>query len=175
MIFFSQNGFKLILVRNMIQVVDSIPWVRCASGNVFFNFFQLRFNFFSSTFYKTFFQLFFSTFCQFFSTFFPTFFQFFLLFFKFFPQLVFNFFLFCNCHLHQFQCWPPDSATCIVTLPRNALLTSSVGIELVSSSSRVTSVKSQKALAVCTQRDLDPQIGPQVYLGPIKTQQQKTH
>ena len=35
MIFFSQNNFKLISVRNMIQVIDSIPWVRCASGNVF--------------------------------------------------------------------------------------------------------------------------------------------
>ena len=36
MIFFSQNNFKLISVRNMIQVIDSMPWVRCASGNVFF-------------------------------------------------------------------------------------------------------------------------------------------
>ena len=33
-IFFSQNSFKLISVRKMIQVIDSIPWVRCASGNV---------------------------------------------------------------------------------------------------------------------------------------------
>jgi hypothetical protein len=27
--------FKLISVRNIIQAKDSIPWVRCASGNVF--------------------------------------------------------------------------------------------------------------------------------------------
>ena len=33
-IFFSQNSFKLNSVREMIQVIDSIPWVRCASGNV---------------------------------------------------------------------------------------------------------------------------------------------
>ena len=32
---FSQYDFKLISVRNMIQAIDSIPWVRCASGNVF--------------------------------------------------------------------------------------------------------------------------------------------
>ena len=25
-----------MLVKNMIQVIDSIPWVRCASGNVLF-------------------------------------------------------------------------------------------------------------------------------------------
>ena len=54
------------------------------------------------------------------------------------------------CHLHQFQCWPSDGATCIATLPRKALLTSSVGIELLSSSARVTSVKSAHSL-VCTQ------------------------
>ena len=42
--FFSLNYFKSISVRNMIQVIDSIPWVRCASGNVFLiflNFFNL--------------------------------------------------------------------------------------------------------------------------------------
>ena len=37
-IFFSSfctlNYFKFISVRNLIQVIDSIPWVRCASGNV---------------------------------------------------------------------------------------------------------------------------------------------
>ena len=35
MIYFSWNNFKLISVSNMIQVIDSIPWVRCASGNVY--------------------------------------------------------------------------------------------------------------------------------------------
>ena len=34
MIFFSQTYFKLISVRKIIQVLDSIPWVRCANGNV---------------------------------------------------------------------------------------------------------------------------------------------
>ena len=28
-------NIKLISVRKLIQVIDSIPWVRCASGNVF--------------------------------------------------------------------------------------------------------------------------------------------
>ena len=37
MIFFRQNNFKLISVRNMIQVINSIPWVRCASGNVLYS------------------------------------------------------------------------------------------------------------------------------------------
>ena len=79
MIFFSQNNFKLTSVRNMIKVIDSIPWVRCASGNVFS---QLYFNFF--------FQLclnFFSTFLHLFSTFF-------LQFFSTFSQLILNFFQF---------------------------------------------------------------------------------
>ena len=50
--------------------------------------------------------------------------------------------------LYYFQIWPPGGATCITTLPWIALLASSVSIELVSSSSRVTSVKSQKGLVV---------------------------
>ena len=36
MIFFSWNYFKLISVRKIIQVIGSIPWVRCASGNIFY-------------------------------------------------------------------------------------------------------------------------------------------
>ena len=51
-----------------------------------------------------------------------------------------------------------------VTLPWIAQLTVSVSIELVSSSARVTSVKSQQVL----DGHPDPTIGPQVYLGPIK-------
>ena len=47
-------------------------------------------------------------------------------------------------HLHWFQCCPPGWVTCIATLPGIALLTLSVGIDLVSSSARVTSVKFQK-------------------------------
>ena len=43
---------------------------------------------------------------------------------------------------HWFQFRPPGNATCIVTLPMIALLTSSVDIEMLSSSARVTSVKS---------------------------------
>ena len=71
MIFVSQNHFKLISVRNMIQVIDSIPWVRCASGNVFIFCLKLVFNFFFSTFFPIFFQLVFNlpTFFNSFATF----------------------------------------------------------------------------------------------------------
>ena len=44
----------------------------------------------------------------------------------------------------------------------------SVSIELVSSSARVTSVKSTQGVSL-TDGHPDPKIGPQVYLGPIKT------
>ena len=44
-IFFSQNYFEFISVRKMIQVIDSTPWARCASGNVSPSIFQLIFNF----------------------------------------------------------------------------------------------------------------------------------
>ena len=54
-----------------------------------------------------------------------------------------------------------------VALLMIALLTSSVGIELASSAG-VTSVKSAKGLSV-RDRHPDTKIGPQVYLGPIKT------
>ena len=67
MIFFSQNEIKLISVRNMIQVIDSIPWIRCAMF-----FLQLVVQTFFSTFFQLFFN-FFSTFFNFFSTFFSTF------------------------------------------------------------------------------------------------------
>ena len=56
---------------------------------------------------------------------------------------------------------------CIATLPSIALLALSVSIELVSSSARVTSVKSYKPLVVSDGHP-DPKIGPQGYLGPIK-------
>ena len=36
--YFSQDYIKLISVRKLIQVIHSIPWVRCASGNVFYIF-----------------------------------------------------------------------------------------------------------------------------------------
>ena len=70
-------------------------------------------------------------------------------------------------HLHCLQSWPPGCVTCIATLPWIALLALSVSIELVSSSARVTSVKSQQGVSL-TDRHPDPKIGPQVYLGPIK-------
>ena len=44
-------------------------------------------------------------------------------------------------YLHYLQVWPPGGASCIAILPWIALLAVSVGIELVSSSARVTSVK----------------------------------
>ena len=62
--------------------------------------------------------------------------------------------------------WP--NLQLILTLPWIALLTLSVGIDLVSSSARVTSVKSQQGVSL-TDGHPDPKIGPQVYLGPIKT------
>ena len=102
-----------MLVEKLIQVIDSIPWVRCASGNVlvfvgsfwalssslfstFFNF-TIFFNFFLTflNFFSTFFQFFsFNFLCkkiQFFSTF-LNFFSTFLNFFSTFSQLVLNFF-----------------------------------------------------------------------------------
>ena len=47
-----------------------------------------------------------------------------------------------------FQSWPPGCVTRIATLQWNALLALSVSIELVSSSARVTSVKSQQGVSV---------------------------
>ena len=47
-----------------------------------------------------------------------------------------------------FQSWPPGCVTRAATLPWNALLALSVSIEFVSSSARVTSVKSQQGLGV---------------------------
>ena len=73
--------------------------------------------------------------------------------------------------LHCLESWPPGCVTCIATLPWIALLALSVGIELVSSSTRVTSVKSQQGVSRTDRRtdgQMDPKIGPQVYLGPIK-------
>ena len=58
--------------------------------------------------------------------------------------------------LHPLQIWPPGGATCIATLPWIALLASSVCIELVSSSARVTSVKSQKGLVCMYLKRLGP-------------------
>ena len=62
--------------------------------------------------------------------------------------------------------------TCIASLPWISLLAISVSIELVSSSARVTSVKSAKPLSL-THWHPDPKIGPQVNLGPIKTDKEK--
>ena len=57
---------------------------------------------------------------------------------------------------YKLQVWPPGGAICIATLTWNALLALSVNIGLVSSSARVTSVKSAKGLVVCF-RHSDPQ------------------
>ena len=51
-------------------------------------------------------------------------------------------------HLHCLQSCPPGCITCIATLPWIALLALSVSIELVSSSARVTSVKSTQGLSL---------------------------
>ena len=34
-VFFTLINLKLFQLKKIIQVLDSIPWVRCASGNVF--------------------------------------------------------------------------------------------------------------------------------------------
>ena len=47
-------------------------------------------------------------------------------------------------HLQILRIWPPGCVTCIVTLPWIALVALSSSIELVSTSTRVTSVKFQK-------------------------------
>ena len=65
------------------------------------------------------------------------------------------------------QVWPPGGTTCITTLPMIALLASSVGIELLSLSARVTSGKSAKGVRRSL-RHPDPNIGPQAHLGSIK-------
>ena len=59
-------------------------------------------------------------------------------------------------HLHLIQIWSPGGATCIATLPWIALLALSASIELVSSSARVTSVKSQKGLLLSELETLGP-------------------
>ena len=94
-------------------------------------------------------------------------------------------------HLHQLQIGSPSGTTCIgskfghqlapfallpklatrlhhciATLPWIALLALSVSIELVSSSARVTSVKSTKGLLLS---DIRTQRSDQGHLGPIKT------
>ena len=63
---------------------------------------------------------------------------------------------------------------CIATLPWIALLALSVGIELVSSLARVTSVKSSQSLGLSNGHP-DPKIGPQVYVGPIKIRAYTNH
>ena len=70
--------------------------------------------------------------------------------------------------MHCLQSWPPGCVTCIATLPWIAILTLLVSIGLVSSSARVTSVKSAKGVLL-TDGHPDPKIGPQGHLGPIKT------
>ena len=42
--FLTEINLKLFWLKKIMQVTDSIPWVRCASGNVF----QLVLNFFST-------------------------------------------------------------------------------------------------------------------------------
>ena len=68
-------------------------------------------------------------------------------------------------HLHCLQSWPPGCVTCIATLPWIALLALSVSIDLVSSSARVTSVKSAQGLGVTQSHRWD-----QEYLRPIKNE-----
>ena len=59
-------------------------------------------------------------------------------------------------HLHLIPIWSSGGATCIATLPGIVLLSLSASIELVSSSARVTSVKSAKGLWVSQLERLGP-------------------
>ena len=70
-------------------------------------------------------------------------------------------------NLHKLRVWPPGGANFIATLHWIALL--AVGIELVTLSARVTSVKSQKGLSrTDRQTDILTQRSDQGHLGPIK-------
>ena len=146
------------------QDTESISWVRCAAGNVFFKLSLFKFLLalvpILTIWWRQLYQFQFwppdsttCTSCRFGQ-------QLGLL------ELVTSLATKC-CHLDQFQFWPPGGATCIATLPRIALLASSAGVELPSSSARVTSVKSAKPLGG-SELHQDPQIGPQGHLGPIK-------
>ena len=68
--------------------------------------------------------------------------------------------------LYQLQIWPPI-IICITTLPWIALLALSVSIEFVSSSARVTSVKSAQTYSYLV-RDNQTHRSDQEHLGPIK-------
>ena len=145
----------------MFEVIDSIPWVRCASGFFYQLFFQLF-----STFFNVFF-IFFYLFLTFLQLFFPTFFRLvFPTFFSTFSQLWCQLFLnFClqlfSSTCFFFTCTSSNCGSQVASLVLVSILatrwrhlhchiawdcplTSSVGIELLSSSARVTSVKSAK-------------------------------
>ena len=70
-------------------------------------------------------------------------------------------------HLQMFSNWSPGFVTGIATLSWIVLLVLLVGIDLVSSSTRVTSVKSAKPLGL---RENRTHRSDQGYLGPIKTE-----
>ena len=75
-IFLTEINLKVFQMKKFIQVLNSIPWVRCASGNVF-NFFSTFSQLFPnscSTLFSTFFQLFLNFF-QYFTNLFSTFSQ----------------------------------------------------------------------------------------------------
>ena len=69
----------------------------------------------------------------------------------------------------MFSNWSPGFVTGIATLSWIVLLVLLVGIELVSSSTRVTSVKSATTSRTHSVRDNRTHRSDQGYLGPIKT------
>ena len=74
-IFLIEINLKSFQLKKIIQVLNSIPWVRCASGNNSSTFFSsIFFNFLSLNLFSTFFL----TFLKFFPTFSLTFFQLFV-------------------------------------------------------------------------------------------------
>ena len=98
---FDWTRFVFISAAEIIQVIDSILWVRCASGNVFC--LQMWPPDGTSCISCRFGQK--------------------LALLELVTSLATKW-----CHLHYYQFWPPGGATCIATLSRIALLTSSVAI-----------------------------------------------
>ena len=65
-------------------------------------------------------------------------------------------------YLHQLQIWPPDGAT------RNGHRLCIESITCIESIICITCIMCTTCTTSVCQRHSDPQIGPQVYLGPIK-------
>ena len=142
-----------VLTERFTQDMKSIPWVRCASGNVFLQIFQTKrwtvswkLNLVWDGFVFLNFRV--AIFLQIWFVFHSN--IHFLICCKLVQNLVIRW-----RNLHWFQSWPLGWVTSIVTLSWNALLVLSVGILFVSLSARVTSVEFQKRYSL-SERQPDP-------------------